>query len=121
MKRCIICKKEIHGRTDKKFCSVKCKNNYHTRLRKSTDLAVKEINKILHRNRSILLEIFGRNKTQITVDRLILENKNFNFTYHTHCRTNSKGKLYQYVYDFAWMSFSKDTVLIIRLQNYRDY
>lgn len=75
MKKCKICNTEIKGRSDKKFCSVKCKNYYHVNLRKATAVAVKEIDKKLHRNRSILLEILGKHKTQIKISRVELEKR----------------------------------------------
>jgi hypothetical protein len=112
--KCKICSKEISGRNDKKFCSVRCKNFYHVNLRKVTDIAVKEINKILHRNRSILLEFMGKHKTQLKIQRILLDKKKFNYKYHTHFNKNSKGKVYYFVYDFAWMQFSDDEVLIVR-------
>ncbi len=114
MQKCIICKTKFSGRSDKKFCSVACKNYYHTNLRRVTNLAVEQIDKILHRNRSILLEIVGKYKTEMKIERVTLDNKKFNFKYHTHFQTNSQGKVYYYVYDFAWMEFSNDEVLIVR-------
>lgn len=112
--KCKICSNPILGRSDKLFCSVKCKNYYHINLRKVTRVAVKEIDTILHRNRSILLEVLGKRKLQITIERVLLEKKNYNFKYHTHININSKGKTYYYVYDFAWMKFSNDKILIVR-------
>jgi len=112
--KCKVCKKEIFGRVDKLFCSNKCKNYYHVELRKVTNIAVKKINIILHRNRSILLELLGKNKRQIKISRMELEYKKFSFKYVTHYYKNSKGKYYNYVYDFAWMEFSDDEILIIR-------
>ncbi|MFN8256366.1 MAG: hypothetical protein U0W24_11785 [Bacteroidales bacterium] len=114
MKKCKICSKEIIGRSDKKFCSVRCKNYYHTNLRRVTAIAVKQIDIVLHRNRSILLEIMGKNKVQMKIPRITLDKKKFNFKYHTHVHVNSQGKTYFYVYDFAWMEFSDDEVLIVR-------
>lgn len=114
MKKCRICNKIIIGRNDKKFCSIKCKNYYHTNLRRVTNIAVEDINKILHRNRSILLEVMGKHKIQNKIDRIELEKRKFNFKYHTHFTVNSKGKTYFYVYDFAWMEFSNNEILIIR-------
>ncbi len=111
---CKICSAVIVGRNDKIFCSVKCKNYYHINLRKVTAIEVKDIDAILHRNRSILLEILGKWKIQHTTDRVSLEKKNFKFKYHTHLQINSKGKTYYYVYDFAWMEFSTDEILIVR-------
>ena len=111
---CKICNKKITGRKDKLFCSVKCKNYYHVNLRKATAVVVKELDNILHRNRSILLEIMGKRKIQCRVSRMILEKKHFVFKYHTHQHTNNKGKIYYYVYDFAWMEFSNDEILIVK-------
>jgi predicted nucleic acid-binding Zn ribbon protein len=114
MPKCKICSKIIYGRTDKKFCSLKCKNYYHTNLRRVTELEVKQIDTILHRNRSILLEILGKTKKQVKIDRIILDKKKSNFKYHTHTTINSVGKTYVYVYDFAYMSFSDNEILIVR-------
>jgi len=114
MAKCKICSKEITGRSDKKFCSEKCKNYYHTNLRRVTAIAVKEIDKKLHRNRSILLEILGKNKTQVKVPRIELEKRRFSFKYHTHFNINTMQKTYYFLYDIAWMEFSDDEVLIVR-------
>jgi hypothetical protein len=112
--KCLMCKTQIKGRSDKKFCSIKCKSAYHHKLRSVTSLATAKIDKILHRNRSILLEIMGKNRTQIKVPLLRLEEKKFNFAYLTKFHINSSGKTYHYVYDFSWMTFSDDEVLINR-------
>ena len=114
MGKCKICSKEINGRSDKKFCSTRCKNYYHINLRKATAIAVKEIDKKLHRNRSILLEILGKRKTQNKIPRIELEKRKFSFKYHTHININSVGKTYYFLYDIAWMEFSDDEVLIIK-------
>lgn len=114
MPKCKICSTEFFGRSDKKFCSLRCKNYYHVNLRKVTDKAVKEIDTILHRNRSILLEILGKTAGQKKIDKLVLEKKKFNFFYRTHMTVNSAGKTYNYVYDLAWMEFSDNSILIVR-------
>jgi len=114
MPKCKICSTQFTGRSDKKFCSIRCKNYYHVNLRKATDKAVKEIDNILHRNRSILLEIMGKNSVQKKIDKIILEKKKFNFFYKTHQTVNSAGKTYNYVYDFAWMEFSDNSILIVK-------
>ena len=112
--KCKICKTTIVGRKDKIFCSVECKNYYHVSLRRVTLNEVKEIDKILHRNRSILLELMGKNGSQKKIKRLVLVKKKFQFKYLTHFHINSQGKKYHHVYDFAWMEFSDDEILIVR-------
>ncbi len=114
MKKCKICSKKVQGRADKIFCSVRCKNYYHTNLRRVTKISAVDIDRILHRNRSILLEIMGTKSVKKKVKRLKLENKKFRFKYGTHFHINKSGKMYHHVYDFAWMEFSDDEVLIIR-------
>ena len=114
MKKCKICKKAIIGRSDKLFCSIACKSYYHQKLREVTNKETIQIDKILHRNRSILLELIGKHKTQIKIDRIILDKKKFNYKYHTHININSKGKTFHWLYDLAWMEFSNDEILIVR-------
>ena len=113
-KKCKICSKMIVGRKDKLFCSIKCKNYYHINLRRVTNEVAINIDRILHRNRSILLEIIGKNAIQKKVNRIVLEQKKFRFNYLTHSYVNSKGKTFHWIYDFAWMSFSDDEILIVR-------
>ncbi|PID69490.1 MAG: hypothetical protein CR989_01405 [Flavobacteriales bacterium] len=112
--KCKICKKPLKGRSDKIFCSAKCKNYYHINLRKVTNIVATDIDIMLHRNRSILLEIMGKHKIQKKVNRRVLEKKKFNFKYLTHFHINKNGKMYHCIYDFAWMEFSDDEILIIR-------
>ena len=113
-RKCPICKSPVIGRSDKRFCSISCKTDYNRRLRAATKTVTVDIDKILHRNRSILLEIMGKTVSKKKMPRIELEKRNFNFTYITHYIVNSQGKTFHYVYDFAWMSFSDDEVLIVR-------
>lgn len=113
---CKICKKKISGRSDKIFCSINCKNYYHLKLREATALKVRKLDKILHRNRSILLEIMGKKNEKLKVPRLTLEDKKFQFKYHTHYHINSAGKIMHFVYDFGWMDFSDDEVLLVKVK-----
>lgn len=112
---CRICKKSFSGRADKKFCSQACKNEYNIKLRKATAQATTRIDAILHRNRSILLEIMGKASTQKKVQRALLDAKKFNYTYLTHFHINSQNKFVHYVYDFSWIIFSDQEVLIRRI------
>lgn len=57
----------------------------------------------------------GKRQTQIKIPMIKLEKKKFNFNYITKYTINKQGKEYRYVYDFAYMTFSSDEVLIIRM------
>ncbi len=114
--KCKLCKKEFKGRSDKIFCSVECKSIYHFKLKSVTNIATQKIDKILHRNRSILLEVLGKNIHYKKLDRKILDEKKFNFGYITHFHVNKQGKMVHYVYDFSWIIFSDQEVLIKRIK-----
>lgn len=114
LRNCRLCRAKLRGRVDKKFCSTQCKSQYHRKLRQVTADVTVDIDKILHRNRSILLEVMGKTSKKKKLPRIELEKRKFNFFYMTHYIVNSKGKTFHYLYDFAWMTFSDDEVLIIR-------
>ena len=56
----------------------------------------------------------GKKAVQKKIPRIELERRKFNFSYITHYIVNSQGKVYHYVYDFAWMAFSDDQIMIVR-------
>ena len=111
---CKMCKSPFRGRSDKQYCSVACKSTYHYRLRQVTDSATYATDAILHRNRSILLEVMGKHSKQKTIESVVLEKKKFRFNFMTGYYENARGKRYHIVYDFAWMKFSDGRILIIR-------
>jgi hypothetical protein len=113
-RKCLACPNEVIGRVDKVFCSIKCKNYYHKKLRYKSVIAAIRINEYLKRNHGILLEALGKNVLQKKVYRNALEDKRFRFKYHTHTHLNSQGKTMHYVYDLGWMEFSNDEVLVVR-------
>jgi hypothetical protein len=88
---------------------------YHDKLAKATNAASQKIDKILHRNRSILLELMGKNGLQKKIPKMLLDSKKFNWTYITHVHTNVHGKEVRYLYDFSYITFSDQEVLIKRI------
>ena len=113
-RKCKLCKAPFTGRKDKIFCSPHCKADYHYRLNAATLKATFKTDKILHRNRSILLEVMGKNLHQKKVDRDFLAKKNFRFEYMTGYYKNAQGKQYHLMYDFAWMEFKTGEILVVR-------
>lgn len=111
---CKLCKSEMQGRRSKIFCCETCKNEYHYKLNKVNKIATDRIDKILHRNRAILLEIIGKNLDSKKVQKIELDKKKFNYTYVTAYHQNNQGKMLNHIYDFSWMIFSDDSILIKR-------
>lgn len=116
IRKCKMCKSEFTGRRDKIFCSTRCKSDYHEKLTKVTLKASDRIDKILHRNRSILLELMGKNGMHKKMPKIELDKKKFNWTYITHYHINSQGKEVRYLYDFSYIIFSDQEVLIKRVR-----
>ena len=116
MKQCKYCNKIIKGRIDKKFCSKICSNKYHAEKRRERiPKTVRNINAFLIKNRAILKEIMEEsNKTKLKVDKLVLAQQGFNFHYCTGVYFNRQGKMYHYIYEYAWMEFSDQVVLIVK-------
>ena len=111
---CILCGKQIVGRTDKKYCSITCKNTFNYKRRSKTKSATQAIDTILHKNREILNVIMGTKRKQMQVVKTELIQMGFQSEYITGFYTNSRGKLYHYVYDFAWMEFTGNKILVYK-------
>ena len=114
-KNCPICKKKIIGRSDKKFCGSTCKSIYYKRLKMATHKDTERIDKILHRNHSILLVTLMRND-KIEITKSELEDKGFHFRYCTGVYYNTQNKLCFYVYDFMWYELKDRRVYIEKLK-----
>ncbi len=113
---CSICGKKLTGRTDKKFCDYVCKNEYH-RKRKAEHLPFSApIDQILHRNWVILKEYSDQiGKKKFFISKADLSKSGFNTTYYTTTRKNKHGKIYHYIYNFGWMDFSEQQLMIVHL------
>ena len=111
---CQFCGKSFIGRTDKKFCSLGCKNTFNYNRRSKTKSATKTIDAILHKNREILEVIMGPKRKRMEIAKTELTQMGFQSEYMTGIYTNSKDKMYRYIYDFAWMEFTGEKIMIIK-------
>ena len=112
-KNCLCCDTPFQGREDKRFCSIACKNKHFNAIRQSTQKGTKEIDGYLHRNHQILAMLMGEARKE-TFDRLVLVRAGFKFDYLTGLYFNSENKIYHLVYDYAWMEFSDQKILIVQ-------
>ncbi|MDH4471156.1 MAG: hypothetical protein QE487_01030 [Fluviicola sp.] len=110
-RQCVICNKQLIGRSDKRFCDITCKNYYHSEVRKSTKTITSETVKILNKNVVILYGIMGEEKDQCLIDKLALERLGFRFNYVTDAE--SKYGVFHYsIFDFTYRIIKKKRVLI---------
>jgi len=76
---------------------------------------IRDTNRILLENHNILNKILSKTKSkQIKINRIELAKLGFSFDYCTRVYLNSQGKWYRYVYNYKWMEFSDQHVLILR-------
>ena len=67
---CIECGKQIIGRTDKKFCSLTCKNRHNNKkIREIKEKRIKIINKI-SRNYEILETLLDERRSNFSLEEL---------------------------------------------------
>ena len=101
------------GRADKKFCDDQCRSNYNNRMNSDTTAEVRNINNILRRNRRILESVVkddGKGK----ISRHRLQDKGFNFRYHTHSHTTQKGSVYRLCYDYGYLPVENDFIVVVK-------
>ncbi|MBI3239584.1 MAG: hypothetical protein HYZ43_12220, partial [Flavobacteriia bacterium] len=105
-RQCVICNKQLFGRSDKRFCDIQCKNYYHAQFRKSVKTISSETIKILAKNIVILEGIMGEEKEGCVIDQLALERLGFRFGYITN--VNEKYGLIRYeVFAFSYRFIKK--------------
>ena len=110
-KRCPYCNKIITGRTDKVFCDDRCRNNFYYEINNEQKTFIRNINKILLKNRGILRTVNPSGRT--SVPKRYLEELGFDFNCFTGIHKTKKGKLYYLVYDQAYSFDDDESVTLV--------
>ena len=110
---CLCCGLGLHGRTDKKFCDDGCRNTFNNQQNSVQNKEIRLINRILKRNRAILLGLLALEKKPTKVDRECLLLEGFNFRYMTQHGVGSNGQSYQICYDVGLIPEQNTNYLIV--------
>jgi hypothetical protein len=113
-KTCLDCGEILRGRADKKFCDDQCRSNYNNKLKADDYKEVKKVNHILLKNRKILAELTPDGKAKVTKAKLL--KSEFNFNYHTHYYTTTKGATYIFCYEYGYLALEQDWFLLVHNQ-----
>ena len=108
-KKCLECSSIVHGRADKKFCGDFCRNTYNNRLNRESNKIIRNINKRLKKNYTILKNTYKRR----VVSKAVLIELGFDFNYITTYEDH-KGHISYYLYDRGFRVASKDTYVILK-------
>lgn len=118
-KKCLDCGEKIRGRTDKKFCSDQCRNNYNNRLNRDTNNFIRNVHGLLRKNRRILADLCTDGKTRVHKDALFALGYNFNF--FTHVIETSDSKKYQFCFEYGFRELENDFVELKYNNQYVEY
>lgn len=110
---CQSCTQVLYGRLDKKFCDDGCRNNFNNQQNSIQNKEIRIINRILKRNRAILLALLSEGKKPMKVDREFLLLEGFNFKYLTHQGQGPDGLSYQICYDVGLILGNNMDYLIV--------
>ena len=112
-KNCLTCGDPFKGRSDKKFCCSDCRTQYNNEVNRNANLFVAKINRILKRNRRILVEMNPTGKSKTTREKLLTAG--FDFNYFTNEYQTNGGNLYRFCYEYGYIRLEKgDYALVIR-------
>ena len=114
---CQSCAQVLYGRLDKKFCDDGCRNNFNNQQNSNQNKEIRIINRVLKRNRVILLAILSVGEKPTKVDREYLLLEGFNFRYMTHQEVGSDGQSYQICYDVGLISLKNREYQIVRAED----
>ncbi len=118
----LYCKKELIGRTDKKFCDPQCKSaNQYQQAKEQPERFYNKVDNQLKQNRKILKEYNKGGK--VTVRAEILKAKGFDPHFFTHYWKNQKGEVYLFVYEYGFLKkteYGKGKYVLVIWQDYME-
>ncbi len=88
-RKCIQCSTPIEGRSDKIFCGINCKNNYHKNQREYRKVNSESVLQILQKNYTILEGVSEGKSEPFEIKKSYLAKLGYAFDYFTS--NNSSG------------------------------
>lgn len=113
---CLDCGARLHGRSDKKFCSDQCRNNYNNRLNRDQNNYVRNVHAQLRRNRKILADLFEEGYHRIHRDALFAQG--YNFTFFTHLVETKGGLRWSYCFEYGFRESGKGYLELMKSSAY---
>ena len=106
-KKCLNCKEEIIGRSDKIYCNDYCKSNFNYEKNKRKENSLfKQIDLQLKKNRRLLRDFNRAGKSTVRKEKF--DAAGFNPNYFTHFWKNKKGQVYLFCYEFGFLTLTEN-------------
>jgi hypothetical protein len=111
---CPSCNGEVRGRSDKRFCEVKCKNKHHADARKQFSPRFKNTSKVQKRNVVILEGVLGKTAKRMKVHKDALFKVGFDI--NTCSRSYLNGaKIIREIGEYQFELIKNGIIEVIRL------
>ena len=115
-KSCIECGEPFTGRSDKIFCSDHCRTAHYNKQNSDVTKLMRNVNRVLRKNRRILSKHNPTGKRRIHKSTLIRDG--FNFDYCTSTYTTKSGKTYMFCYEQGFLSVGNDFYALVHKESY---
>lgn len=111
-KICPCCSQLVIGRSDKVFCTIKCKNIHHNAARSQLNQQFKRSQKMIQRNLIVLEGILGPKNHQMTIHRDTL----FKYGFNLNICTSVSVQNHKIVYSIGNYSYSVQSNGIVKVK-----
>jgi predicted nucleic acid-binding Zn ribbon protein len=118
-RRCLDCGAVLHGRTDKKFCSDQCRNNYNNRLNRDSNNFIRNVHGLLRKNRRILADLYSEGKIRVHKDALFA--LGYNFSFFTHIIETPGGSKIHFCFEYGYCEIGRDFLKLEQNSKYLEY
>lgn len=118
-KKCLDCGDKLHGRTDKKFCSDQCRNNFNNKTNRDSNNFVRNVHGLLRKNRRILSDLYSEGKVKVHKDALFA--LGYNFSFFTHIIETTQGNKFHYCFEYGYRETGDDFLELRENSQYIDY
>lgn len=118
---CPVCGAMIKGRSDKKFCSAKCRSINQYENRQKSEAFYFKVDRQLKINRKLLKKYNKSGYT--TIRKTVLLEEGFNPKFFTHYWKNQKGDVYLFVFEYGFLNKvdrGKEKYLLVLWQDYME-
>ena len=113
VRKCLDCGALLKGRSDKKFCSDQCRNNYNNNINREANYLVRNVHNVLRKNRKILCELYENGKTRIHKDALFVTE--FNMSFYTHSvETDDNNTITRYCYEYGYREIDSEYIDLVK-------
>lgn len=120
-RKCPVCGNTVRGRSDKKYCSIKCKSINQYEKRQTEEAFFLKVERQLRINRKVLKRYNKSGYT--TIRKSELTEQGFDSRYHTHYWENQKGDRYLFVFEYGFLEKTingKEKLILVTWQKYME-